>query len=172
MKLQKWQGQWQGHTLDVHCLPRLTLTEVRLLVDGELRDQSTLFRTLKSHELVAWMEPAAQQGLIQVQCWDQDGANGLKITVDGQVLEATTGTPPAQPGNLALMNGLFSGLGAFALLAFFILLFNLIEQGWPLEQLPSPWPALIFGAIMALFHGVDTWRRLGFRRDLKQQKAP
>ncbi|WP_341501475.1 hypothetical protein [Gallaecimonas sp. GXIMD4217] len=171
MKLQQWQGQWQGHKLEVHCLPRLTLTEVRLLVDGELRDQSTLFRAFKSHRLLAWAKPEAEQGLIQVDCWEVGDGNGLKVQVDGEVLEASAGSAPAQPANLALLNGLLSGLGAFVLLAFFILVFNLIDQGWPLQQLPSPWPALIFGAVMALFHGLDTHRRRSFRDQLSK-KAP
>ncbi|WKE64285.1 hypothetical protein PVT67_11395 [Gallaecimonas kandeliae] len=163
MKVATWQGEWRTHKLEVQLLPRLMLGEVRLLVDGEERDRSLLFRTLKLHRLCALAVPEGRLGLIEVTV--QDGQ--LAVAVDGEALTEAPLAEDEQPAQLALQNGLFCGFGFFAMAALFMLLFNVIAQGFPPRVLPSPMPPLVLAVVMGLYYFIDTRKRLDFRATLK-----
>lgn len=162
MKVTQWQGQWRQQQIEVQILPRLMLSEVRLLVDGEERDRSVLFRTFKAHQLRALARPESHQGLIDVQT---DG-NALYVAVDG---EALTGQAMTLQTPSALANGLFCALGFFVFTSLFMLLFNVVAQGLPLRQLPSMTPPLVLAVVMGLYYFIDTKKRQRFRDTLAGQ---
>lgn len=166
MKVQQWQGSWQQQQLEVQVLPRLMLTEVRLLVDGEERDRSVLFRSLKEHRLCALAKPELRQGLIEVSV----GEAGLGVAVDGASLTEPGPDSRPQGAKLALNNGLLCALGFFVMVTLFMLLFGLFQHGFGTLVLPSPTPPLVLALVMGVYYFVDTKKRMDFRRSLK--KAP
>lgn len=166
MKTIQWQGQWQQHQIEVQVLPRLLLTEVRLLIDGEERDKSLLFRTLKPHQLCALAIPKAAMGLVEVSF---DGTT-LAVSANGEVLTEQAPLSSPVPKALAEKNALFNGLGIFAIASLFLLIFNVFAQGFPFQVMPSFNPPLVLGLVMALYYYADTKKRISFRQSLK--KAP
>ncbi|WP_115718148.1 hypothetical protein [Gallaecimonas mangrovi] len=164
MKTQQWQGAWNEHSIEVQVLPRLLVTEVRLLIDGQEQDKSVLFRTLGPHQLCSLAIPKAGLGLVEVSV-----AKGvIAVAVDGAPLTEQAPVTKAPAKGLAEKNALFCGLGIFVIAGLFLLVFNLIAQGFPFQTMPSPWPPLVLGLVMALYYYADGKKRISLRQSLKK----